>query len=92
MEPLQYSIADARNALPRLVRDVERGRAVALTRRGKRVAVVLSEAEYRRITSKGGEFRQAFEAFMASRPKGGWLSEKRVRALRPRGAGRAVAL
>jgi prevent-host-death family protein len=92
MDPLSYSIADARNALPRLVRDVERGRSIALTRRGKRVAVVLSEVEYRRLLSRGSAFREAFEAFMAERPDGGWLTETQVQRLRDRRTGRRVKL
>ena len=52
----QYSIADARNNLPGLVHEVERGAAVELTRRGKPVAVLVSVDEYRRLRgdSKGG--------------------------------------
>ncbi len=42
----RVSIADARNHLTVLVRDVERGKKVELTRRGKRVAVLMSCDEY----------------------------------------------
>ena len=44
--PKQYSLAEARDQLTRLVRDVEKGEAVELTRRGKPVAVLVSLREY----------------------------------------------
>jgi prevent-host-death family protein len=46
----QYSIAEARNNFAALVRDVEtKEGAVAVTRRGKQVAVLLSIEEYGRL-------------------------------------------
>ncbi|GAB6039538.1 type II toxin-antitoxin system Phd/YefM family antitoxin [Endothiovibrio diazotrophicus] len=45
----EFSIAEAKNHLTRLIREVEEGEAVRITRRGKRAAVVLSEAEYQRL-------------------------------------------
>jgi len=48
----EYSVAEARDKLPALVHEAERGRPVRITRRGKRAAVLISEAEYRR--SHGG--------------------------------------
>jgi prevent-host-death family protein len=38
----RYSIAEARNHLPAIVHDAERGKPIHLTRRGKPVAVLLS--------------------------------------------------
>jgi prevent-host-death family protein len=92
VEPRTYSIAQARNAFSRLVREVERGGAIVLTRRGKQVAVVLSQAEYARLRSGASRFREAFAAFMASRPTGGWLTEKQIRALRDRRPARRVTV
>ena len=43
------SIADAKNQLTRLIHQAERGEPVHLTRRGKPVAVLLSEDEYARL-------------------------------------------
>ena len=54
----QYSIAEARGRLPGLVHEVESGSPVELTRRGRRVAVLLSADEYDRLT--GVAPRQAF--------------------------------
>ena len=47
-----YSIAEARNNLSGLVREVEKGRRVKLTRRGKPVAVLIRHDEYARLTHK----------------------------------------
>ena len=52
MKEREYSVAEARDKLPALVHEAERGRPVRITRRGKRAAVLISEAEYRR--SHGG--------------------------------------
>jgi prevent-host-death family protein len=45
----KVSLAEARDHLTGLVRDVERGDRVELTRRGKPVAILLSQAEYDRL-------------------------------------------
>jgi prevent-host-death family protein len=45
----QYPIAQARDQLTQLVYQVEQGKPVALTRRGKRVAVIISAEEYDRL-------------------------------------------
>lgn len=47
----QVSIAEARNALTRLIYEAERGEPVHITRRGKPVAVIISEAVYERLKS-----------------------------------------
>ena len=46
----ETSVADAKNNLPKLLHRVEQGAAVHITRRGKPVAVLVSEAEYARLT------------------------------------------
>lgn len=50
----QYSIAEARDHLPRIVHEVEDGQTIELTRRGKPVAVVLSLRDYEQL-SPGNE-------------------------------------
>jgi prevent-host-death family protein len=47
-----FSIAEAKDRLPRLVHDAEAGVPVALTRRGKPVAVLISMAEYDRLKGR----------------------------------------
>jgi prevent-host-death family protein len=44
------SIANAKAQLPSLVQRAEAGEPVHITRRGKRVAVILSEQEFNRLT------------------------------------------
>ncbi|MBZ0092803.1 MAG: type II toxin-antitoxin system Phd/YefM family antitoxin [Sulfuricellaceae bacterium] len=45
----QYSIADARHHLASIVHEVEQGQPARLTRRGKAVAVLISEADYQQL-------------------------------------------
>ena len=50
----EVSIAQARNTLTRLIHEAENGEAVHITRRGKRVAVLVSRREYERLESGAG--------------------------------------
>lgn len=52
----EYSIAEAKNRLPAIIHDVEKGPHVKLTRRGRPVAILLSIAEYEKINLKNREF------------------------------------
>lgn len=52
----QYSIAQARDHLTQLVYQAEQGKPVELTRRGKRVAVILSAEEYDRLLPPKSDF------------------------------------
>lgn len=45
----EASIAEAKNQLTRLIHEAESGKPVHITRRGKPVAVLLSEDEYARL-------------------------------------------
>jgi prevent-host-death family protein len=60
----RYSIAEARLKLSTIVDEVEAGRKVQLTRRGKAVAVVLSVREFERLRRERGNFGAAYEAFL----------------------------
>ena len=46
-----FSIAQAKDRLSALVQAAERGEVVTVTRRGKPVARVVSESEYRKLVS-----------------------------------------
>mgnify|MGYP001593532807 CR=1 FL=1 len=48
----QFSIAQAKDRLSELVQAVERGEVVTVTRRGKPVARVVSESEFRKLLSR----------------------------------------
>jgi len=58
-----YSIAEAKNHLPELIREAEQSGTVQLTRRGKPVAVLLSTDEYERLQQRKGNFWEAYLAF-----------------------------
>jgi len=59
----QQSIAEARSSLPSLVREVESGKAVELTRRGEPVAVLIGRRQYLRLTSRYRRFSEAYGEF-----------------------------
>lgn len=48
----QYSIAQTRHHLAEIVHEVESGRTVNITRRGKPVAVLLSQAYFERLSGQ----------------------------------------
>ena len=62
----ETSIAEAKNHLTRLIHQAERGDAVHITRRGRPVAVLLSEAEFARL-SRGTTRPTFWEAIQAMR-------------------------
>lgn len=93
----ETSIREAKSNLTRLLREVEKGRAVRLTRRGKPVAVLLSERQYERLTTAQDRDRN-FLRFLT-----GWrreviakglpfLSDDELSALRDRSLGRETTL
>jgi prevent-host-death family protein len=85
----QYSIAGARNQLPALVHDAEAGRAVHLTRRGKPVAVLISAADYDRLTRERDPW-VALEAFRKSHDLSGLDVGEVFADVRDRSRGRQV--
>jgi prevent-host-death family protein len=88
----KVSIAEARDHLTALVHDVERGKEVELTRRGKRVAVLVSCSEYDRLRSTRPSLGQALDAWRARLPAGfEGFTEQDVQSWRERSPGREVA-
>lgn len=61
--PKSYTVADARAKLAKIVDEVESGKEVELTRRGKKVAVVMSAARYARLRGDHVAFMKAYETF-----------------------------
>jgi len=59
----QYSIAQARDRLAQLVHQAEEGTPIELTRRGKRVAVILSVEEYDRLAPSKPNFWEGLLKF-----------------------------
>jgi prevent-host-death family protein len=57
------SVASARAKLSEIVDEVEAGKEVEITRRGKKVAVVMSAARFARLRGDRVAFTTAFESF-----------------------------
>jgi prevent-host-death family protein len=91
--PKSYTVANARAKLAAIVDEVEAGKDVELTRRGKKVAVVMSAARYERLSGERVAFMTAYETFRAEHDlealalEPGWAE-----ALRDRDPGRGVKL
>jgi len=63
--PERYSIAEARNNLPRLVHRLGQHRHFVLTRRGEPVAVLMSLERYQMMLEERPDFWQAVQRFRA---------------------------
>ena len=86
-----YSIAEARDQLPRLVRAAERGAEVELTRRGEKVAVLISVATRAHLEDSGTNFWDSLQAFLRENPEPG-VPRAAFKGLRQRDRGRPVKL
>ncbi len=67
----QYSIAQARDQFAQLIHKVEEGDIAELTRRGQRVAVILSAEAYDRLKSKRNPW-EAIQEFRAKHDVANW--------------------
>lgn len=56
MASTKVSVAEARQNFARLIKRAEHGNAIEITRRGERVAVLLSASEYAAITGERSSF------------------------------------
>jgi len=92
MAPSPHSIADTRNNLTELIRKVERGTPIGVTRRGKLVAVMVSPAEYERMNASSTGLAEALDRWMKERPRHGVFTRRQIEALRDRRPGRKVRL
>ena len=92
MKPRRYSIARARAELPTLLRAVERGDEVEISRRGMPVAVLLSIADRARLESGRKSFGDAFDAFSAGSAAPERTPRNTFARLRSRSPGRKVKL
>lgn len=66
MDGKSYSISAARARLPLLLRELEHGPPIQLTRHGRPVAVLLSVADYERLASGRTDLWSSIEEFRAS--------------------------
>jgi prevent-host-death family protein len=87
----ETSIAEAKTQLTRLIHQAERGQPVHITRRGKPVAVLLSQAEYERL-SRGVSPPTFWDAIQAMRADPGFqpvdLTPEEIRSWRDGTSGR----
>ena len=60
----QYSIAEARSSLPKIVDQAEAGVEIQLTRRGKPVAAVVALRVLERLRRDRPRFRTAYQEFL----------------------------
>ena len=85
----EFSIAEAKNQLPELVRKAEKGKPIRLTRRGKPVAVLLSDRDYQSLQEKKGDLWAAIKRFRAKADyKGVELTDDEIDSWRDRSMGR----
>jgi prevent-host-death family protein len=92
MKARRYSIARARAELPSVVRAVERGAEIEISRRGVPVAVILSVSERERLSSGRKSFGEAFDAFRSGSPAFEPVKRGDFERLRDRSRGRKVKL
>ena len=94
MAAKSYSVADARAHLPDILDEVEAGKNVQLTRRGRPVAVLLSTQQYDALRSDFSSFGDAYRGFMARHAVGeiDHLDRKFFAGLRDRSPGRRVRM
>jgi prevent-host-death family protein len=88
----ETSIRDAKTKLTSLVREVEKGRAVRLTRRGRPVAVLLSQRQYDRLArrTQARDFLRFLQGWRREMIAKGvpFSSDEEIAALRDRTSGR----
>jgi prevent-host-death family protein len=89
----EYSIAHAKDHLAEAVRSAEAGEPVTLTRRGLPVAIILSMADYRRLSGRRDDFWTALQEFRATCDgEGDGIEPEYWESLRDRSPGRDLDL
>lgn len=88
----RFSIAEARQRFTELVRAVESGRPLEITRRGRPVVVLVSAAEYARMAGSEVSFVDALEAFQRDIDPNVLRGKDAFTKLRDRDPGRDIAL
>jgi prevent-host-death family protein len=86
----RHSIADVRRNLASVVRSVEKGAVVELTRRGEPVAVLLSARDYEGLAGRAGDLWEAIRGFRRTADLEQLGIEDLYRDVRDRSPGRRV--
>jgi len=89
----EYSVAEARDQLARLLRVIEAGDHVHITRRGKKIAVLLSAREFDQLQVGAVGFGAALAEFRAGKHgRNAVVGDGFLDGLRDGGKGREVDL
>jgi prevent-host-death family protein len=91
MKARRYSVARARTELPTILRAIEKGAEVEISRRGTPVAVILSVADRARLSARK-TFGDAYDSFIAAGTPQSELGRDYFSRLRSRSPGRKVKL
>lgn len=92
MKAKRVSVAEAKDRLPALIHEAEESHApVEITRRGKVVAVLVSSAEYERGQKPKSSVVEEMRNIFAKHGVAPGFTDKEVKGLRARGAGRPVS-
>ena len=86
---LNVTIAEANNHLPKLIHNSETHGVIPISRHGKVVAYLVSEKEYRRLTTKSNQFTEKLKSF---RDKNILSSKDIWKDIRSKEQGREVSL
>ena len=82
------TIAEAKNNLSQLIYQLESDEPIHLTRHGKPVAVMLSEANYQKLTHKDNSLYQAIQQWRSQLEGDSALTETELKTLRSGSQGR----
>lgn len=82
------TIAEAKNNLSQLIHQLESDDAIHLTRHGKPVAVMLSEANYQKLTHKDNNLYQAIQQWRTKLESDSALTEIELKNIRVASQGR----
>jgi len=82
------TIAEAKNNLSQLIHQLESDEAIHLTRHGKPVAVMLSEANYQKLTHKDNSLYQAIQQWRNNIDTDSGLTETELKNVRATSQGR----
>jgi prevent-host-death family protein len=86
---LNVTIAEAKNHLPKLIHNSETHGVIPISRHGKVVAYLVSEKDFRKLTSKSNQFSEKLKNF---RDKNILSSKDIWKDIRSKETGREVSL
>ena len=82
------TISEAKNNLSQLIHQLESDEAIHLTRHGKPVAVMLSEANYHKLTQQNNSLYQAIQHWRSQLVSDSALTEAELKNVRATNQGR----